>query len=268
MRYIIFLILITIVTFIATTVHAESLDLTNVYDVNDKDAKEGDIVVFDPEKGIVRANLPYDIHLFGILQNQPILLIKRADGTGKPVARSGIAMVNVTLSNGPIKAGDYITSTTIPGLGMKATLSGNVIGIALNNSTQNDKYDQKSCTLNPDSCPKDQINIAIKSEYAELTNPRSANRLFEYIGTSFFKNSQDPQGFGKIIKNVVAGIIMLVCIIFGLLIISRSIPKTLEAIGRNPMAKQSIQLALALNIAIVAFIIIGGIITALIVLRL
>jgi len=136
------------------------------------------------------------------------------------------------------------------------------------NEKARDKYDQKSCSLNPTSCPKDQISVAIKLEYAELTNPRSTNRLFEYIGTSFFKNAQDPQGFGRIIKNVVAGLVMLVCVIFGLLIVSRSISKTVEAIGRNPLAKRSILLVLAVNIAIVVFIIIGGIVTALIVLRL
>ncbi len=269
MRYIIFIFTIILLILIVKPAHAQqALDLSNVYDISDKDAKEGDILIFDPSKGIVRTSAPYDIRLFGVLQDQPISVFKRTDGTGKPVTRAGITKVNVTLSNGQIKTGDYITSSTLPGLGMKATLSGNIVGIALVNSTQNDKYDQKSCSLNPTSCPKDQISVAIKLEYAELTNPRSTNRLFEYIGTSFFKNAQDPQGFGRIIKNVVAGLVMLVCVIFGLLIVSRSISKTVEAIGRNPLAKRSILLVLAVNIAIVVFIIIGGIVTALIVLRL
>jgi hypothetical protein len=248
-------------------VYAQISDFTNVYDISDQDAKSGDIIIFDTTRGLVRSNSAYGINMFGLLTDQTSIELKRADGTGKPVIRSGIGKINIILSNGQIKKGDYITSSTLPGLGMKATLSGNVIGIALEDSTQNQNFNQ-NCIVNPSSCPTDQISIAVKPDYADLTDPRTTNRLFEYIGTAFFRNSQDPQGFGRIIKNVVAGIIVLVTLIFGLLIIARSVPKTVEAIGRNPLAKRSIQLTLALNIGIVAFVVIGGIVAAFIVLRL
>ncbi len=246
---------------------AQSFDYSNIYDIADTQAQAGDIIIYDATKGLVRSPGAYDIHLFGVLQDQAMVELKRTDSTGKPIARSGITKVNVSLSNGQIKKGDYITSSTLPGIGMKATLSGNVIGIALEDSTQNNNYNQ-ACITNPPGCAKDQVSVAVKPDYADLTDPRSTNRLLEYIGTSFFRNSQDPQGFGKIIKNTVAGIIVLITLLIGLLIIARTIPKSMEAIGRNPLAKRSIQFSLALNIGIVAFVVIGGIVAALIVLRL
>jgi hypothetical protein len=48
------------------------------------------------------------------------------------VALSGRVPVKVTGKNGSIKAGDYITSSDIAGLGMKSTDAGQVVGQALN----------------------------------------------------------------------------------------------------------------------------------------
>jgi hypothetical protein len=250
-----------------TTTIAQTFSYDNVFDISDKDAKAGDIVIFDPTNGIIRTTTAYDIRIFGVLQDQSAIVLKRSDGTGKPVAKSGISKVNISLANGPIKKGDYITSGTELGVGIKATLSGNVLGIALEDSSQSSKY-QQSCVINPTSCPKDQIDVSVRPEYAELSNPRSVDRILEYIGIAFFKNSQDPQGFGKIVKNVIAGLIMLLAIFFGLFIINRALAKSVEAIGRNPLAKSSIQIALILNIFIVVAVIIGSIIAGLIVLKL
>ena len=48
-----------------------------------------------------------------------------------PVALSGRVPVKVTNENGSIKRGDYITASSTPGAGMKATEAGRVVGIAL-----------------------------------------------------------------------------------------------------------------------------------------
>jgi len=48
-----------------------------------------------------------------------------------PVALVGRVPVNVTNENGPIKTGDFITTSSSAGKGMKATLAGRVIGMAL-----------------------------------------------------------------------------------------------------------------------------------------
>ena len=55
------------------------------------------------------------------------------DGEGKPVivALSGRVPVKVTTKNGEIRPGDYITTSDISGVGMRATEAGRVIGKAL-----------------------------------------------------------------------------------------------------------------------------------------
>ncbi len=50
---------------------------------------------------------------------------------GKPLVLAGRVPVKVTLENGPIKRGDYLTSSSKPGYAMKATEPGPTVGIAL-----------------------------------------------------------------------------------------------------------------------------------------
>ncbi|MBI4457594.1 procyclic acidic repetitive family protein, partial [Candidatus Uhrbacteria bacterium] len=55
-----------------------------------------------------------------------------------PVALNGRVLVRVTKENGAIKIGDPITSSSKPGVGMKATQNGMIIGFALNAFDQNE----------------------------------------------------------------------------------------------------------------------------------
>ena len=48
---------------------------------------------------------------------------------------SGIAYIRFDHSNGAVVRGDYITSSSLSGKGMKATESGMVVGVALESST-------------------------------------------------------------------------------------------------------------------------------------
>ncbi len=245
--------------------HAQSLNLTNTYNVSDKDAQDGDILIFDPTQGIMRTNLPYDIHVFGVLEKFPTLVLKSVDNTGEPVARSGVTDVNVTNVNGPIKAGDYITTSEVKGFGMKASQSGYSLGIALKDFDESKASDLNN---NGKSLKAGKVPTAIRVEFAELTNPRSTNRIFEAIGTAFFRNSQDPQGFGQIIKYVTAGIVMIMSLVSGMFILSKSMPKAIEALGRNPLARRSIQISMVISIIMVVFIVAVGMVSGLIILRL
>lgn len=259
-----FTLFLSTIYYLPSTIYSQS-DITNVFDITDKDTEDGDILIFTPEKGITRTNIAYDIHLFGVLQESPLLVFQRVDETGQPVARSGIAEVHVTTFNGPIKAGDGITSSEISGYGMKATISGHIIGVA---TSDFDETTGESIAYKDKQIVQGRVPVAVKIEYADLTTARSTNRLFQYIGASFFRNVQDPAGFGLLLKSLIAGVIILLSLAFGFIIISRSLPKAIEAIGRNPLARRSIILSIGLNIGFAIGITIVAIIASLIILRL
>jgi hypothetical protein len=110
-------------------------DLAEVYYADDSDIKEGEIVSLTGKglSQVEKTSRKYDNNTIGIVSTKPGLVIGEADGRGKPVVvgLSGRVPVKVTTKNGDIKPGDYIASSDIPGIGMKATEAGQVIGKAL-----------------------------------------------------------------------------------------------------------------------------------------
>lgn len=240
--------------YLLPTVYAESqgLEITSVYEIADSEAAEGDILVIT-DKGLVRANVGYDPKMFGAIQETPILVYRNTEVKGKPVVRSGIAQVNVTTAKGPIKYGDHITSSATPGKGQKASESGYTFGIALSE-------------FSGDGVGK--IPVAVKIEYSELSNPRFFGRIFSFIGTAFLENISDPKQIGAVVRTSAAGLIVLLSFIFGFLTFSRSIVKSIEALGRNPLAKSSIQLSIIINIILLLVTGAVGIAAAILIIKL
>lgn len=231
---------------------AMSSDVSSVFEIADTEAKEGDIVVSTADKGILRATTAYDSHLFGVFQSQPMLVFRRVDNKGQPIARNGTAKVNVTTLNGPIAAGDYITSSDIAGKGQKATLSGYVIGVALTSLGENDgtkiDYTNQADPKQNKQVTSGTVSVALKIEFAELSTARNASRLVNSFNTALFKNIEDPQKFVDVLRYLAAAATVLISLGVGFFTFSRSIPKGVEAIGRNPLAEKAILFSIILNI--------------------
>lgn len=240
------------------------LEVTSTYDIADANASEADLVVAS-ESGLTLASKSYDNKLFGVIAEQPLLVYRNKETKGKPVIRSGIAQVNVTTLNGTIKYGDYITSSQISGKGQKATESGYTIGIALGSF---DGTNAQSTDGPAGKVALGKIPVAVKIEYSELTNPRFAGRLFGLIGTAFLENVNDPKKFGNVIRYIAAGLVVLLAFTFAFLTFSRSVAKSIEAVGRNPLARSTIQLTMIVNIILLIVTGIIGIVASILIIRL
>ncbi|MFZ2202478.1 MAG: hypothetical protein WAV56_03715, partial [Microgenomates group bacterium] len=109
-------------------------DLAEVY-YGEKTYEEGTVVSVEPaiRNGVRESTSAYDRSVVGIVSTKPGLVLGDNDGTGATnlVALSGRVPVKVTTENGPIRAGDYLTSSSIPGVAMKATKAGAIIGTAM-----------------------------------------------------------------------------------------------------------------------------------------
>lgn len=239
------------------------IEVTAIYEIAEKDAVEGDILKAT-DKGLVRTTIGFDNKMFGVIQDQP-LLVYRTETQGKPVVRSGVAQVNVTTLNGAIKYGDYITSSSIPGKGQKALESGYTFGMALG------AFDGKEATQidGPNGkVASGKIPVAMRIEYTELTNPRFAGRLFGFVGTTLLENVSDPKQIGTVVRFIAAGLVILLSFTFGFLTFSRSIAKSIEALGRNPLAKSTIQLTMVINIVLLIVTAVIGIVASILIIRL
>ncbi len=96
----------------------------------------GDLVSVT-EGGIVRkSSKRYDPNLMGIVSTEPELTLNAGldPSLSRPIALIGRVPTKVSLENGPISAGDLLTSSSVPGAAMKATGNGRVVGMALESS--------------------------------------------------------------------------------------------------------------------------------------
>lgn len=255
-----------VIQLLTTPVHAQQpqgIETTTIYEIADKDAVDGDLIKAS-DQGLIRPNIGFDNKIFGIIQDNP-LLVYRTPTQGKPIVRSGMAQVNVTTLNGPIKYGDYITSSSVPGKGQKALESGYTVGMALGAFTGEGA---PQIDIPGGKVALGKIPIAVRVEYTELTNPRFAGRLFGFIGTSLLENVSDPKQLGTVVRFIAAGLVILLSFTFGFLTFSRSIAKSIEALGRNPLAKATIQMTIVINIALLVVTAIIGIVASILIIRL
>jgi hypothetical protein len=125
-------------TFWGKELNIEAFDLAESYRVDDSTISEGDIVrisvmSFGDRPTVEKTDKDYD-RAIGIVSTKPGLKLSDWSNSsdGRLVALVGRVPTKVSAENGPIIPGDAITSSSsTPGIGMKATGSGQVVGYAL-----------------------------------------------------------------------------------------------------------------------------------------
>jgi hypothetical protein len=111
-------------------------DLAETYHTRDASLATGDVVSVDPAfpEGVKKAESAYDSSVVGIVSTHPALVVGGGNTQAGPVALVALAgrvPVRVTAANGPVSPDDFLTSSEIPGVAMKAAKAGPVIGQAL-----------------------------------------------------------------------------------------------------------------------------------------
>ena len=101
-----------------------------------QDLMAGEIVAVDSLNSghIKRTNKSYQSDAIGVISTAPGLVLGSPDDDNLnqyPVALAGRVPVKVSNENGDIHVGDYITTSSVPGVGMKATQTGYIVGRAL-----------------------------------------------------------------------------------------------------------------------------------------
>ncbi|MEP7162358.1 MAG: hypothetical protein ABI747_01175, partial [Candidatus Moraniibacteriota bacterium] len=111
---------------------AGGADLAENYSSN-QTLEAGEVVAIDPSRSeaVMRTNLTYQDDLVGVVSTTPGLVTGAYTKDGYPIALIGRVPVKVSTEGGSIQAGDYLTSASIAGYAMKATVAGRVIGKAL-----------------------------------------------------------------------------------------------------------------------------------------
>ncbi|TSC85695.1 MAG: replicative DNA helicase [Microgenomates group bacterium Gr01-1014_7] len=122
---------------LAGTITSESgaFDVSEDYPVSDESIEAADVVSVASSSSalsptVEKSQKPYDENLVGIISSQPGVILS-GNTQGRAVALAGRVPVKVSTENGAIGVGDYLTSSSTPGVAMKATRPGQVVGKAL-----------------------------------------------------------------------------------------------------------------------------------------
>lgn len=221
--------------------------------LSDKNVEDGKIVSASGN-GYVLSYLEYDEKMYGVVNFNPAISMQTQSSesavTRYPVVSEGKVNVQVSNANGNIKNGDYVTTSTQPGIGVKATQPGFVLGTALESAPSGDGIKR--------------IKVSLKIHYYSPAATLGGN-LRDIFNLSTAATYEKPL---VVFKYVIAALILLLSVFFSFNHFGRVATSGIEALGRNPLARRSIQLGIIINTVLTLSVIATGLILAVLILRL
>lgn len=207
--------------------------------VLDKNVTGGDIVTLS-KKGYVLSNAPYDPNLFGVVVSDPALSFESNQPNSRPVVSEGKVFLHVSTINGNIKKGDLITSSTIPGVGEKATESGFIVATALEDYSAASGKDVGK------------ILVVLSVGHGTVSTDARGSLLksFEFVLKAPYMSPL------SVLRYVFAAIMVIGSFLIAVGYFGRISSLGIEALGRNPLAGRIILFSIVLHI-ILAFTIIA-----------
>jgi F0F1-type ATP synthase membrane subunit c/vacuolar-type H+-ATPase subunit K len=162
----------------------------------------------------------------------------------------GKSMVRVSTINGNIKIGDYITTSTIPGVAQKATENGYVIGVAQQN--YNNKDPNKIVT----------IYVTLHLNFGLISMGLRENLL-----VAFRQGMRAPFSSPlNTLRYLISAVTALLSFAAGFWFFGKVSSRGVEAIGRNPLARRFILLSVLFNVGITVSVMLLGVALAYIIL--
>jgi hypothetical protein len=193
---------------------------------------------------------PYSPSMYGVVSDNPTANIDLQDViNGRYVVTDGLVGVRINNTNGNITKGDFVTSSDTPGVAVKATENGYVLGTVMQD-------------VNMDISGEAVVMIALNIHpEAKLSNTRS--NLITVIRDASKAPILEPLAS---FRYVLAAILVVVSFSLGFIYFGRMANTGVEAIGRNPLAESAIRRNVVLHVFVTLVIILVGLFSAYLVL--
>lgn len=215
----------------------------------DEEVSAGDILVGNDNQ-YLKSTKAYSPGVVGIVVDQPAVVFTQSEDTGVAILKVGDADVRVSTVNGDIQAGDYLTTSDIPGVAMKAITSGFVIGLAKADLATSDS---EAITLLPVDL---QITFVELGEMNAGTTNTVGRSLWDIFNLNRLAVTESP---AQVFKYTIAAILLIASFGFGFYIFGRTANKGIDAMGRNPLAGKAISFSILLNVLLTIVIIAAGV---------
>lgn len=223
----------------SATLAGAAAGISQAFFIEAKEAPPGTIVSLKQGTAntVEVANSDRIPELVGVVSATPLIEIGSGVNTVQ-VITSGVTTALVSDLNGSIKTGDPITASPIDGVGMKATTSGRIVGIAQVN-LENAETIEKTLTdlegkihvLKVGSLPI-QVNVSFHAEGNENTYLPSF--LQDFANTVAGRQVSST----RILASVIA---MLLAFVSIAVLLYASVRSSIISIGRNPLSEGAVR---------------------------
>lgn len=224
-----------------------SAGLATTQSIDDPSISDGDVLCFSEGK-IVKCSQEYQVDMYGVFSEAPAMALDDRDlERGKLMLDSGRVAVKVSAESGGIKKGDFVTSSTKAGVAKKATKSGNILGVALEDYTSNDVG-----------------KIAVQVDIRPAIVATSARtNILETLKLGLLAPTLTPLAS---LRYLLAILVVIITFVLGFIYFGKVARTGVEAMGRNPLASRMIALGVVFNLALTVAIMGGGLLIAYVIL--
>lgn len=200
-------------------------------------------VICNQQGGYKLCDSFYTSTIFGIVALDPA-----AEFTGDdfeetvPVMTDGNSLLRVDATNGNIAAGDLLTTSETPGVAVRADRDGFVIGSSLEDYAPDSPDEEGLVLVSINVHPSTGLSGATANLLTNLRSGLSFPLLSPLVSLRYLLSFAIAViGFG-----------------FGFLYFGRVARSGVEAIGRNPLARRTIQISIFINVLLGIVVVVGS----------
>lgn len=169
------------------------------------------------------------------------------------IAKTGTLQVLVSDINGAVEQGDYITASPINGVGMRATGSTKVLGIAQNNLTNGVDQKVKSAEGSEQTVKVGTVPVLVSvSGYIEKSDESFIPRPIQEIANTLAGRTVSPLPILLSLGVFVVTLIVVTVIIYSM------VRNGIISVGRNPLSSSAIYRNVMLLSVLVLGILVGS----------
>lgn len=203
-------------------------------------------ILISTEAGYELAKIAYDPSIYGVVVDNPAVSFQNESTDGLvAIVTNGRARVRVTASAGSIKEGDFITSSTTPGVGQKGDQNGFILGRAITGYSGEGEG-------------KIEVMLGPKYNTGVAGGGKGVN-LFKGIKSAANSPFLSPL---TSMRYLLAVIVTAMAFGGGFLYFGKFGKTGIEALGRNPLASKTIYAGIGFNVLLTIVIVGAGLFLA------
>jgi len=244
------LLLLGWLIFFASPVSAQTNTFNQIAVSIDLDSPSQDgSLICQKDSSYSLCNSPQDPNFVGVISLEPLMVWETLDSAPTtPIVTQGDTLVRVSAENGTIQTGDPLTTSSLPGVAIKADSDGFVVGFALENFESNGNTQTGTITAS--------INPQVFSPNTGI-GPGRGDLTYEEIAQNF-RLATTP----TYLKYALALATSLASLLLAFAYFGRMAREGILSLGRNPLASRAIQIGIALNSFLAITILASGIIVS------